>query len=176
MATPHLAKSSPLAERRRLVNVCVNGLGITQITADSVVVLKDDVRARERDPTGLPGFDRTIKHVVDLDDAEVGEESIGTRNIADQITLTTNVASSGAVLKWSVGRTAPFVFNGPMIYAVVWAGSKLPDVVRNLDCKTVVKIPRQDKHWLFEGVPRLDEPFAISQEDRPGIVFFGCGI
>ncbi len=86
MATPHLANSSTLAERRRLVNVRVNRLGITQITTDSVVVLKDDVRARERNPTVLPGLDRTVKHVVDLDDTEVGEESIGTRNIADQIT------------------------------------------------------------------------------------------
>src|SRR5678809_1675346 len=46
----------------------MHGLGIHQIARPSVVILDDDVRPRERDPSRRPGLLGIVEDVVDLRD------------------------------------------------------------------------------------------------------------
>ena len=57
-----------------------------------------------------------------------------------------------------------------MVNRIVRATGEFVDVVRDLDCKTVMQVAGQHEDRLVQAVPKFNQFLPFLEEDSPGIV------
>ena len=81
---------------------------------------------------------RHVEHIVDLNNTKVRVETLQSREIRKDVAAPADITLAWTEFEFSGCGSITLIIDRNVIDAVVRPAAEFPDVVRDLDCKTVV--------------------------------------
>ena len=138
--------------------------GVGQFSRSPVKVLKDHLRMWIGDQAFAPKLFWHVKDIVDLNNTEVGVQTLQSWQVWQDIATPADITFPGPKFELSGRGAITLVIDRDVIHAVVGSAAEFPDVVGNFDGKTVMQVACHDKNFLAKLVPCVDEHFAFIKE------------